>query len=434
MKQYRIIITAIALLLQGGVALAQKAPEAAPAQDNFPIGIAAIVNEEVITTQDVEDRARLMLTMTEIGATEAGRKRVISQSLLMLVDETLQLQEARRQSVRANEKDIEAAMAAVEKQRGRPPGSLLKFVRENGLSERSIRRQFEAQIAWRKAVERKLRRALTLTEDEIVRAQQAALNRKGVPQVLIAAISVPIDDPKKEANAAKLAGQLSEKAQAGASFDAIAREVATRKDVVLVPATWIDEAKLEAPIAQALRQINRGEMTRPLRSRQTYQMIRLLERREIQPTSPDTEVALKRMRVAIPKNAPATEIDALMQIATQVQQNPGECGASGIAGIEGLEGLNIGVDYVRTQFKAMSPEMRNVVVPMSVGEVSLPYATKDGMELLMLCEKIEAPLPLPDRETVREQILRERAGLEAEKMLRNLKRDAFIDIRAGKKS
>lgn len=434
----RFFLASLAMLLCMGTqaAAAPKTKSEAPPVPQVvqlpfdrPMSIAAIINDDVVTTQEVEDRALLIMAMTGQGATPESRARLISTTLGSLIDETLQMQEAKRQSVTVTEAEISRAQEGLEKARGRPKGSLLSFIRAAGLSEESLNKQFESQIAWNKAVARKIRRTLNVTDAEIARAQQAALTPRNIPQVLISAISLPLMDPKDEARVAALAKTLGDRIKGGENFEEVARSEAKNRDVVLVPTLWVDETKLEPAIAQALRGLEKGGISQPIRSGPTYQILRLLDKREVPPTSPNTEVALKQMQLTLPPTAPIKEVDALMDIAREVQQNPGTCGEPGIAGIESFDGLNIRVNYVRSTFKQMNDEMRALVIPMAVGDVSVPYATRNGLELLMLCEKVEAPQPMPDKEEARNRIFAERADLEAERLLRNLKRDAFIEIK-----
>lgn len=398
-----------------------------------PMGIAAVVNEDVITSQDVEDRALLVMALTGVGANERDRAALVSKTLSMLIDESLQMQEAKRNGVSVTDKEVDDAFLTMEKTRGRPPGSLLQFVAASNLSEPSLRAQFKAELAWHKTVLKKLRRQIAISDAEVTRAQQTAMNPRMRQQVQIAAIAVPVRTPEDEAKAAALARELADKLTKGASFDALGATLSGSKDARPIPALWLDEEQLEPPVAQALRALAPGDTTQPLRSLNTYQIIKLLARREIAPVSPKTEVAVKQMQLRLAANAPAKEVDALMSIAKSVQENPGTCGEPGIAGVSDFTGMDIKVNYLRTTVGAMSPEMRGLVLPLGVGETTAPYATKDGLELLMLCEKIEAPYMAPDAKDVRDKLMGERAELEAEKLLRNLKRDAFIDIRSGEK-
>jgi len=161
----RILRFGLLLLLAGGLALAARAEEA--------VSIAAIVNDEVITTLDVNERRALVITTTGITKSPQVEKRLTPQIIQTLINEKLQLQEAKRLSITVNDKEIEAAIAAIEKDRNRPPGSLKAFLEKQNVPIRALEYQLRAQISWGKVVARKLRREVTISEDEIVRAQQA---------------------------------------------------------------------------------------------------------------------------------------------------------------------------------------------------------------------------------------------------------------------
>ena len=48
----------------------------------------------------------------------------------------------------------------------------------------------------------------------------------------------------------------------------------------------------------------------------------------------------------------------------------------------------------------------------------------------MLCERTEPASKLPNADVVRQRLFGEKMELEAQKLLRNLRRDAFIDIKS----
>jgi hypothetical protein len=47
----------------------------------------------------------------------------------------------------------------------------------------------------------------------------------------------------------------------------------------------------------------------------------------------------------------------------------------------------------------------------------------------MLCERVEKPAKLANREEAAQRLLQQKMELEADKYLRNLRRDATIDMR-----
>jgi peptidyl-prolyl cis-trans isomerase SurA len=82
----------LALTFLAGIAMMTAAPAASAQQVE---GIAAVVNDQPITTLDVRDRMRLIISSAGVQPTEEMLARIQDQAIRGLVDETLQLQQAR---------------------------------------------------------------------------------------------------------------------------------------------------------------------------------------------------------------------------------------------------------------------------------------------------------------------------------------------------
>ncbi len=397
---------------------------AAPAMAQ-QVGIAAIVNEEVITTTDVTDRRDFIMATSEIPPTAEAQAKLTPRILEALVNETLQLQEARRTSIDVEDSEIDAAIAKIEQQRGRPPGSLREFIKNNGLSARTMEQQIRAQISWNKVVERRLRRSVNIAEDEIARAQLAQASAPGRPEIRIAAASIPFSSPKEEEAASKLAEDLAAKLNGGADFIAVAQDLATTGKAKLNPPIWVPEEGLQPAMQQALRSLKPGQVTQPLRSQNSYQLISLLDRRMSKPTPDTTEVVVKQMSIPMPEKKTPETMAATRDLSRAVRAFPVNCESGDMGELTG----KVKVEFVRATYKQMSPDLRSVIEHLGVTEVSEPLLTANAIMIVTPCERIEPATNLPDAEKVRTQLYNDKLELEAQKTLRNLRRDAFIDIK-----
>src|SRR5205823_1182877 len=81
----------------GGQAPGGQAPE---------MRIAAVVNDEIISVFDVISRMRMVLLSSNIPDTPETRQKIGAQVLRSLIDERLELQEAKRQNVSASDNEI----------------------------------------------------------------------------------------------------------------------------------------------------------------------------------------------------------------------------------------------------------------------------------------------------------------------------------------
>ena len=71
--------------------------------------IAVVVNEEVISALDIENRLRFNLMSANLADTKQNRRRLRHQVLSTLVDEKLQMQESKRLNISVNDSEISDA-------------------------------------------------------------------------------------------------------------------------------------------------------------------------------------------------------------------------------------------------------------------------------------------------------------------------------------
>ena len=93
----------LALTILAGIALMSAAPTASAQQVE---GIAAVVNDQPITTLDVRDRMRLIISSAGVQPTEEMLARIQDQAIRGLVDETLQLQQAAEFDLEVEEAEV----------------------------------------------------------------------------------------------------------------------------------------------------------------------------------------------------------------------------------------------------------------------------------------------------------------------------------------
>src|SRR5580704_1405043 len=84
-------------------AAVNRPPAGEPAPPTPDMRIAAVVNDEVISVFDLVSRMRLVELSSNLPDTPETRQRIGGQVLRALVDEKLQLQEAKRQNVVATD-------------------------------------------------------------------------------------------------------------------------------------------------------------------------------------------------------------------------------------------------------------------------------------------------------------------------------------------
>jgi peptidyl-prolyl cis-trans isomerase SurA len=88
-----------------------------PGPQTYPeTRIAAVVNDDVISVSDLSSRIRMISLSAAIPDTPEARKRVAAQVLRTLVDEKLELQEAKRKNITASQEEIDKAVSSIAQQ------------------------------------------------------------------------------------------------------------------------------------------------------------------------------------------------------------------------------------------------------------------------------------------------------------------------------
>jgi parvulin-like peptidyl-prolyl isomerase len=252
-------------------------PAALPAQEQR---IAAIVNDDVVSAQDLNERLGLVLLTSRIQDQEQARRQLSPQVLRSLIEESLQLQEAKRLSIDVAPDELDRALADIASRNQMSPDQLEQMLASNRIDPKTLKNQLRAQISWLKIVNQRLRPQVNVTVDQLEIAVEEAKRNQGQPEYLLSEIVLPVDNPRDEARVASDAARLVRTLSEGASFDALARQVsasATARrggDVGWVPASTIP-----SELAAALERLNPGDVSEPLRSPVGFYIFQLRDRR-----------------------------------------------------------------------------------------------------------------------------------------------------------
>lgn len=186
--------------------------------------IAAVVNDDVITTGDLLDRINLGIATSGLPNDDATRQRLAPQILRGFIDETLQLQEAKRLRIDVSQGDMDQAMQTIAQRNRTSVAELTKFLSDRGLSARALQDQLRAQIAWIKIVGRELRPKIVVSQEQVdlaMRRDAGADDR----ELALSEILLPVYDRNQEDKVVADAQGLVATLRGGGNFAAVARQV-----------------------------------------------------------------------------------------------------------------------------------------------------------------------------------------------------------------
>ena len=155
-------IAAIAVL----AVLVSLFSNAAPAWAQAEQSIVVLVNDDPITVYDIEQRQRFLAVTTQEQPSPALKKKATD----MLIEERLQIQQARKLGITSDEQDVNKVLAGMAKNNNMSPEQLGSALGQMGVNIKTLRDRIKAQVVWQDVVRRKFRRDVSIAESDVDKA------------------------------------------------------------------------------------------------------------------------------------------------------------------------------------------------------------------------------------------------------------------------
>ena len=114
--------------------------------------ISVIVNDEVISRYDVNQRIKLILVTSGIPATEENLKRIEDQSIKALINERIQLQEASKLEVPESQEEIQMTLDRIAQGNQTTAEGIIENITSQGVNVDTLIDQIKSELLWNKIV------------------------------------------------------------------------------------------------------------------------------------------------------------------------------------------------------------------------------------------------------------------------------------------
>lgn len=370
----------------------------------------AKVNERVVTAFEVDQRARML----ELFNTPGDLQEL---ALDALIDERLQMAEARRLGISISQQRLQEGMEEFAARASLTRQEFVQALGEAGVDVTTFEDFVRAGIAWREVVRQRFGGRVDIAEDVIARAVD------GPPpaelRFLLSEIILPANNPENAARAQELLPQLTA-IRSQSEFSAAAQEYSAapsrdrggRID-------WMAASDLPPPLRQQLTGLSPGEVTQPLTLPNAVAIFQLRDIDEVR--SAGTVRELEYAMLYLPGGrspealAEAGRIDARADTCDDLYAIAGDLPPDRL--------------QRRTQAPAQVPaDVALELARLDENEVSTGLTRADGQTLvfLMLCRRSYAREDASDPEAVRERLVNQQVARRADNYLAELRANANI--------
>ncbi len=425
MRQNLLIAVLVLALGALGLIAAAGGPGAAQGVQR----IAAIVNDEVISVYDLEQRIRLLLSTSSSRPTPETMRRMQTQVLQSLIEERLQLQEASRLNIAVDDSEIQTAIRFIEDQNGMAEGGLTETLLQGGSNLDALVAQLEAQIAWSKVVGQRLRPRVSVGQEEIETVLERIRANAGRGENLVSEIFLSAEGVAQKEEIRRNAVELVAQLRSGARFSDVARQVSQG---LSAPAGgnvgWVESGSLAPELDIVLAKLNVGQISDPVEIVEGFYILFLRNRRGGSAAdASQIRVSLKQIFLGLPPGAAENVIAARIEAARSLTGDVRGCDDFQ-AIIDDLDSEQSG--DVGTIVMGDTPEsLRAAIAALKVGEVSPPVLGPNGVRVFMVCDRQVPQVQEPDRATIENNIGQTRLSMLSRRYLRDLRRDAVVEYR-----
>jgi peptidyl-prolyl cis-trans isomerase SurA len=417
-------------MVSGGEPLAQRVSRRRAGKNEAPneLRIAAVVNSEVITVRDLRARLNFVLKTSRIRDNAETRKRLSKQILRSLIEERLKMQEARRLGIKVSKKELSTSVGRLERNNNIPKGKLLPYFKSRGIDTRTIIEQIQAAIAWRRVIIRKIRPRVRISDDEVQEYIARVKANQGESRYRVSEIFLSVDTPDQEREVRATAQRLFEQIKRGVSFARIASQFSQSPTArVGGDLGWIDQGSLQSELDERLRRMKPGHVVGPIRTASGYYILALRETRVIKlgATKAPT-VSLAQVVLKYPPKAKDADRKRQLEKAKKISETASSC--DNLEKVSKDLGTSGATRLKNVQLASLAPHLRGPTRLLQVGKASAPIETKEGVTVVMVCQR--------DAGTDRKRVLQIRRALAARQLniltrryLRDLRRSAYLDVR-----
>jgi len=410
---------------------AAAAPQPAPAAPRPLSGrVVASVNDDIISSYDLEQRMRLLIVIAGIQPTNDNLPEIQREAMRSLIDERLELQEIRHEEreqkiqIIPTESDIDDEIGDTARNNNTTAPQLLASLAAQGIAPETYRSQLRAEISWQRWIRGRYGSRIQVGEDQIKAYQQRMAAEADKPRYLISIVL--LDDTRAGGAEAAMSGatQLVNQLRQGAPFAAVARQFSADSTAANGgDAGWITPGELPHEVDEALEQMRPGQLSAPIATKDGVYIVNL---RDKQAAGSALLISLKQAAIALPADASADAIQAAR--AKLEALRPQLHGCENFETIAGkVDGVLAG-DLGEADAKDLAPAFREAAANLTPGQVSEPIRSDQGLHLVAVCNKRRNVAQGMDHDQIQDRMFGQQLTMISRRYLRDLANSASIEF------
>ena len=381
--------------------------------------IAVIVNDEVISRYDVNQRVRLILVTSGIPATEENVKRIEEQAIKALIDEKIQIQEAIKLEVPESPDEINLMLENIARGNQTTAEGILESITSQGVNSETLLNQIKSELLWNKIVRGRFSSYINISDEEVNIIYDRTIQNINNSQYDISEIFIGFENESEEKDAKELTERLTEQLKNNIAFEPVAQQFSQ------APSSgqggfigWVSEGQLDPDIISNIKNLEVGSVSNPIKTINGYYIIKLNGKSEEGGKNPmKNQYDLISVSFNIEDKAMAKDfsdnfmsckrLDGLLENYNQKEVN--------IIGKRLLQEL--------------PKELHKELLKKNAGNALSPRFSEENIDIILICDRKDDIGIQVNRDVIEDNIYSQKMGMMSRRHLRDLRRDAVIEYR-----
>ena len=381
--------------------------------------ISVIVNDEVISRYDVNQRVKLILVTSGIPSTEENIKRIEEQAIKALIDEKIQIQEAIKLEVPDSPDEINLMLDNIARGNQTTAEGILESITSQGVNSETLLNQIKSELLWNKIVRGRFGSYINISDEEVNIIYERTIQNINNSQYDISEIFIGFEDDSEEKEARELAEKLTEQLKNKIAFEPVAQQFSQ------APSSgqggfigWVSEGQLDPDIILNIKNLEIGSVSNPIKTVNGYYIIKLNGKSEEGGKNPmKNQYDLISVSFNIEDEIIAKDfsnnfisckrLDSLLKNYSQKKVN--------VIGKRLLQEL--------------PKELHKELLEKNAGNALSPRFSEESIDIILICDRKDDIGIQVNRDVIEDNIYSQKMGMMSRRHLRDLRRDAVIEYR-----
>ena len=381
--------------------------------------ISVIVNDEVISRYDVNQRVKLILVTSGIPSTEENIKRIEEQAIKALIDEKIQIQEAIKLEVPDSPDEINLMLDNIARGNQTTAEGILESITSQGVNSETLLNQIKSELLWNKIVRGRFGSYINISDEEVNIIYERTIQNINNSQYDISEIFIGFEDESEEKEARELAEKLTEQLKNKIAFEPVAQQFSQ------APSSgqggfigWVSEGQLDPDIILNIKNLEIGSVSNPIKTVNGYYIIKLNGKSEEGGKNPmKNQYDLISVSFNIEDEIIAKDfsnnfisckrLDSLLKNYSQKKVN--------VIGKRLLQEL--------------PKELHKELLEKNAGNALSPRFSEESIDIILICDRKDDIGIQVNKDIIEDNIYSQKMGMMSRRHLRDLRRDAVIEYR-----